>query len=453
MFNNSPLGIFLFDDNGNLLEGNTSESNSFSGFSSSFSYGKNFTEIIGLFKNSEELLQIFKKRAEDRAKGKELKPMEIELIRQDGEKRWLHWQSSTVQMKDQTVIQAIVQDITNRKKAEVKLRESEEKYRILSNELESILDIIPGMLFCKDRNDVVTRVNQQFADSLNLKKEDLIGKTTYDLFPIDQAEKFRKDDLEVYHSGKPIFNIEETADFPDGNIWSITNKTPYYNEEGEISGIIGLSIDITERVKAEQKLKESEEQFRTIAEQSFMGIEIIQDGVFKYFNKKAVEIHGYTAEEIKNWEPYEFLKIIYPDDKNFVIEQVQKKESGDHDVITHYKYRIIKNDGEVRWVENYSKTINYKEKPADFVMTIDINDKIEAENKIKESEEKFRKITEESLLAICIIQDDIIKYVNQKMANLYGYTVEEMLNWGPGELLKTVVPESLEMVREQLKKK
>jgi len=77
------------------------------------------------------------------------------------------------------------------------------------------------------------------------------------LFPKDQAEVFRKHDLEVINTGKPKLNIEEVADFPGKKIWSTTSKVPYYNDKGEINGIIGLSIDISERKKIEQELKSS----------------------------------------------------------------------------------------------------------------------------------------------------------------------------------------------------
>ena len=112
-------------------------------------------------------------------------------------------------------IEGVIFDITDRKKAEEQLKESEEKYKKLSeeleekvmertkelkeserkykdlsHELETILDIIPGMMFCKNKNGRVTRVNKTFADMLKLKKEDIIGKTTFDLFPKEQADAF-----------------------------------------------------------------------------------------------------------------------------------------------------------------------------------------------------------------------------------------------------------------------
>ena len=162
--------------------------------------------------------------------------------------------SRSIQYDNKPSILSIIRDITERKKAEQKLKESEEKYKNLSNELEIILDLIPGLLFCKDRNDIVTRVNQNFAEFLRMKKKDIIGKTSFDLFPEEQARKFREDDLEVINSGIPKLNIEESVDTSSGKTWAITSKVPQFNGEGKIIGIIGLAIDITERREKEKEV-------------------------------------------------------------------------------------------------------------------------------------------------------------------------------------------------------
>ena len=187
--------------------------------------------------------------------------------------------SHVFELRKEAVTLSIVRDITERKKNEEKLKESEkklsklnleleqiieertkelkeseEKYKNLSNELEIILDLIPGLFFCKDRNDIVTRVNQNFAEFLKMKKEDIIGKTSFDLFPEEQARKFREDDLEVINSGIPKLNIEESADNPSGKTWVITSKVPQFNEEGKTIGVIGLAIDITERKEKEKEI-------------------------------------------------------------------------------------------------------------------------------------------------------------------------------------------------------
>jgi len=207
---------------------------------------------------------------------------------------------------------------------------------------------------------------------------------------------------------------------------------------------------IIQKFKSEKLLKESEEKFRSMAEQSFMGIIIIQDGLFKYYNQRAAEINGYSLEEINSWKANEFSKLIHPDDREFVLNQARKKQIGEKDIVNQYSYRIIKKNGETIWVENFSKTINYKGKPADFVMTIDITEKIESEKKLKESEEKFRTLAEQSLMGIGILQDYKLKYVNKRLASLFGYTVDELLQIDFFEFLQSIHEEDREKIAKQV---
>ena len=153
-------------------------------------------------------------------------------------------------------------NITERKRNKELLKESEKKYKNLSVELETVIDLIPGVVFCADKNGIITRINQNAANFNKLNKEDIIGKTIFNLFPEGQAKKMREDDLKVINSGKPLLNLEEMADTPYGKKWLITNKVPHYNEDNEIVGIIGLVIDITERKRAEELLKESKGAFQ-----------------------------------------------------------------------------------------------------------------------------------------------------------------------------------------------
>ncbi len=343
---------------------------------------------------------------------------------------------------------AFLADITNPIKIEQALKESEEKYRVLTEQSLMGIFIMQDGRFKYINQAILDIIGYSVEEMLNWTGQD-IGKTIHS----DDLEKImynlsrsQEGDLDEFSSS--IFRLITKS----GKLKWVEEYNKKINYQGKPASLVTL-IDITSKIESEQKLKESEEQFRTIAEQSFMGILIIQDGIFKYYNEQARNLNGYSDEEIQNWEPYEFSKLIHPDDKEFVIEQARKKESGDPDVVNHYQYRLIKKDGDIRWVENFSKTINYKGKTADFVMTFDITDKIKAENKIKESEENFRTIAEDSHLAITILQDDLVVYTNQKMADMFGYDREEMLNWTQKEYTKTVAEDSLESVMEQAQKK
>ena len=142
----------------------------------------------------------------------------------------------------------------------------------------------------------------------------------------------------------------------------------------------------------EKKLKESEEKYRTLTEQSFLGIAILQDDIIQYVNKQLAHIFGYTVEEVMAWKKGGFLNIIYPEDRKLVAEQAKKKQLSESDVINQYQFRGIKKNGDIIWSELFSKSINYGGKPADFVTIHDITDNKKSEQKIKESEEKYRSI-------------------------------------------------------------
>ncbi|MFX0022517.1 MAG: PAS domain S-box protein [Candidatus Hermodarchaeota archaeon] len=372
----------------------------------------------------------------------------IHCVKSSGEKFWVDNISTTIMYNGRPADLVTLVNTTEKREAELKLKESEEKFRTLTEQSFLGITIL--------QNNIVKYVNKQLADLFGYTVEEIMnwgsGGFINVIHPEDkqfvseQARKKQLGELDVV-SQYEFRGVKKNGDM----IWlEVFSKT--INYKGELADFITIH-DITDEKISEQKLIESEEKFRNIAEQSFMGIIILQDGIFKYFNDRISEMNGYSREEMKDWGPYEFLKAIYPEDREFVREQARKKQEGDPDVIHQYRYRTIMKNGEIRWTQIFSKSITYEGRFADLAMMIDITDKIKAEKQLKESEEKFRKITEESLLAISIIQDDKIKYVNQEMANLYGYSTEEMLKWLPSELLKTVAEESLEIVRKQLVKK
>ncbi|MFX0024424.1 MAG: PAS domain S-box protein, partial [Candidatus Hermodarchaeota archaeon] len=443
LFEKSPLGIFLFDENGNLLEGNTSGSNSLSGFPSSVSYNKNFIEIISLFKNSKELLQIFKKRAEDRKQGKELKPVEIEIIRQDGEKRWLYWQSSTVQLKDRILIQAIVQDITESKRAEIKLRESEEK---IKNERDNLISMLTSM------EDGVYIVNEYYEiefvnPSLRNEFGSIGNKKCYEYFQdLSEPCQWCKTQEKV-EQGSIRWELESPI---TKKLYEIIT-TPIKKSDNSVSKLV-IFHDITDRKKAEQNLIESEDKFRTIAEQSLVGISIIQDNQVKYMNQHILDLFGYTKEEVESWNPGDFLRVAHPDFKERAIQNTMRNQSGEGKIPTHEEIKVVNKSGEAFWVEMFARSIPFNGKPAGMNMSIDITERKKAEQKLIESEDKFRTIAEQAVVGISIIQDNDIKYVNQRLLDYFGYNKEEVGKWPPGYFINVIHPDFRELILEITRK-
>ena len=169
-------------------------------------------------------------------------------------------------------------DITELKRAEEKLKEYSEKLEVMveertkelrdiHEEIETILDNVPGLIFYKDTQNNFIRVNKVLAEGSNMTKEEMAGKSLFEIYPHNQAQAYWNDDLEVIKSGKPKLHFEEPWETSEGQRWLSTSKMPLSNEQGNIIGIIGFSTDITKRKKAEEALKEYSEKLEETLEE------------------------------------------------------------------------------------------------------------------------------------------------------------------------------------------
>jgi PAS domain S-box-containing protein len=184
-------------------------------------------------------------------------------------------------------IVTFVRDITERKRAEQALTESEGKYKVL-------VESIPQKIFLKDENSVYISCNSRLAEDLKMKPEEISGYTDYDLFPRDVAEEYRAHDRRVIESGNT--QILEERYIQDGQERLVeTFKTPVRDECGELIGILGIFHDVTERKRTEERLLE----YKTAVEQSVDGIVVVDmRGYVRFVNEAWSRMHGYSVEEL-----------------------------------------------------------------------------------------------------------------------------------------------------------
>ncbi|MGV9173402.1 MAG: PAS domain S-box protein [Promethearchaeia archaeon] len=201
------------------------------------------------------------------------------------------------------------------------------------------------------------------------------------------------------------------------------------------------------------KYPHSGEFSKNLIEQSLMGIAILQNNRLIYVNKRFSDIMGYNQEELLNFKPRGFLELVHPDYREFVEEQAKKKQSGLNNQKISYDFKAIKKSGEELWVREYSKTIHYRGKKADFISLIDITEMKKAERKLKESEEMFRLIANESLPSIAIIQDNDFKYINPQFGRALGFQATTIKDWRPRDFIQHVHPEDRKKVIQELNKK
>ncbi len=189
-----------------------------------------------------------------------------------------------------------------------------------------------------------------------------------------------------------------------------------------------LEIAETGRKEVSEALRESQEKLRLLTAQTLLSIIILQDGRPVYANNAYSELTGYPIREIMGWKLEDTMRSIHPDYQDFVIEQGRKKMSGEVDgIVTNYQYKGVKKNGEEGWIDQYSQTILYNGKPADMICIVDITERKQAEKSLRESEEKYRKLTEFLPIALFKIdnQGNVI-FANKSALQSTGFTQKDI---------------------------
>ena len=339
----------------------------------------NLKDIVGVspreefsewFKNihEDDLPSLINAQNESAQSGAPLE-QEFRLKGLEGKWRWLHVISNPVFDSEGKLeyFNGITIDITEQKQAKQALRESEKR-------LNAILDATTETIVLLDSKGIVHAANRTVCDRLETTKEEFIGKRIYNFFPPDVAKGRKQKWHEVFDTGKPV-SFEDSRK----NMTFEQKAYPVLDEEGQVQMVVAFANDKTDRKLAEEALRESEEKFRLISEQSLLAIGIIQDGHIIYANEMYSKLTGYSLEDIYGWEPYGYARTVYKDDIPLVMKQSRKKQAGDEDVITNYQFRGFTKSKEIVWWDLHSNTITYHGRPADLFTLIDVTEKVESE--------------------------------------------------------------------------
>jgi PAS domain S-box-containing protein len=311
--------------------------------------------------------------------------MEKRYIRKDGQFVWGHIAVSFFHDDKGKPLYCIgkIEDITKRKHAEEALREHSERQTAL-------LSSIPAFVYFKDRQLNYLAANKPLADMLGIRVDEFAGKTDYDFFPKEKADFYRQCDRRVMESGEPIYNLEESVVTPDGQTkWALITKVPYRNANGIVTGMVGTSLDITQRKQTEEALQGERDKLMNILDVMADGACIVnQDYDIEYINPVIEREFG----PIKGRKCYSYFH--------------NRKE-----VCPWCKNPELFAGNSIRWEWYSSKNNKYYDlfgtpiKNADgslskFEIFHDITARKQAEEALRESEEKFRNIYAESPIGI-----------------------------------------------------
>ncbi len=189
----------------------------------------------------------------------------------------------------------------------------------------------------------------------------------------------------------------------------------------------GLKREMAERERKEAELRQSEEKYRALVEQSLQGLIILQGFRVVFTNAAFAKIAGYTVEEMLSLTPEEVTARIHPEDQAVVWKRFQDRLEG-RPVSAYYEFRAIRKDGTVRWLDLSASRIEYDGQPAIQAALLDITERKRAGQALQESEERYRALFDQAYDAIILENaDEEILDANEAAVELFGYTVEELL--------------------------
>ena len=175
---------------------------------------------------------------------------EFRILRPDGEIRSIEARATVIYTSGGQPLRMIGvnTDITDRKRTEEALNAQKE-------ELQTILDAVPALIYYKDLENRIIRANRLWFETLGLTEDTVIGKKMSEYLPEEIADGFYKEDLKIVKAGNPLKDLQEVLELENETRYFLTSKYPHRNPEGDIIGIVGFSRDITKRKKAEDALK------------------------------------------------------------------------------------------------------------------------------------------------------------------------------------------------------
>ncbi len=351
---------------------------------------------------------------EDLKAGRDVLQREFLFRRKDGTVRAGIFSARFIRIAGEECIVFVTQDITERKRTEEALQESEKKFARVFRMSPDIMTIT------RLSDSIYVDVNEEFTRQTGYAREEAIGKTPFDLAVwIDPSDRERI--LERLCSDEELQAKQYRFRKKNGTVFTCEMTARIVTIGGERC-LLGMYRNVTEKIEAERARRESEEKFRSVVEKSLVGIAIIDDAFrYMYVNEEFCRIAGYSEDEMLGRD---FTFPLTEESASIVGERALRRQRGEG-VPSRYEFSFRQKNGSERVGEVRSATyVDSSGRARTIIQIIDITD---------------RKNTEESLLLmqyamdnapdsiLLVDHDGRIEYANNAACTSMGYSREELL--------------------------
>ena len=306
--------------------------------------------------------------------------------------------------------------------------------------LLAILDNMPYMAWYKDVQGIFIALNQPFADSCGKSKEDIIGKTDFDIWPYELAMKYIKDDQEVILT-RSKKTVEESINDKTGGIWFETFKSPVFDHEGNVIGTMGMAKDISNRKSLENKMQEQNDYAKMLVRTVPSAVYTIDnDKRITSWNQMAEKITGYKAHEVIGKSIDSYLFSPCNEQSKSTLGEIVTSQS-------NLTTTILTKSGEIRYLLKNVDVI--RNGATEIIGKIecfaDITERVLAEQQLKESQIRLDLATSNAKIGLWDwkVQTGEL-FLNDSWASILNYTLEELQPVGINTWVDFIHPEDLE---------
>ncbi|HCU38410.1 MAG TPA: hypothetical protein DGT21_24225, partial [Armatimonadetes bacterium] len=343
-------------------------------------------------------------------------PYEVTALRRDGTTFPVELEARTMPFMGREARVVFVRDVTQRKLAETALRESEQRHRNTLNMMQAGVVVV-------DANGTTTFANSIAEETLS--GSDAIGQSFEKWIPY---ERLREDGSTMPEHEYPIVRVLRTGeelrnmtvglrDRGSGDTrWMLASVFPVCDADGALQEALLTFVDITDRRKAEQQLRDSEARFRALSDAASEGILVHDRGRIVDLNDAFARMMGYDTSELVGVDAF---LLAAPESRPQMHENVRRGHTEPYEIVG------IRKDGSRFPVELQGRTMPFMGREARVVYVRDITQRKLAEQALRESEERYRLLVENANEAILVIQDAAVKFVNSRAIVSFGYSEEE----------------------------
>jgi PAS domain S-box-containing protein len=332
-------------------------------------------------------------------------------------------------------------DVTGRKAIEAALQESEAHFRTLIENASDVATVLEVDGTVRYQSPSIQRV-------LGYTSEELVGRAAFDLVHPDDVPRTRQFVQEIIASPGIIHTLELRFRHRSGDWRVLESLGKTLDPDTADAGVVVNSRDVTDRREAEAALQRSEEHFRTLIENASDLITILDpDGIIRYESSAIERLFGYTTDELVGRNPFE---LVHPHDVDHTLAAFQEVVANPGQS-TAVQFRFRRRDGSWRFLEAVGRTLDPVSAAEGVVINSrDITERKEAEAALRQSEEHFRTLIENSydLVQVLDVRGQI-EYTGPSVSRLLGYTADEIVG---GTVADFIHPEDQEHASDFVRK-